>query len=662
MDYPLISPGSYSVYDLKNLTGLTSPDQASEFKLWLKSAAANGQLVTYLSGRRGASQPVQEGTVTAHAKGFGFVAPKGDGRKQGPEIFTSPATMATLLTGDVVQFHVVPGKEGRGELAEVLAARRPASAWLGTLQTCGAHRVLLPDQPAAPQLVVTGVPDTVTDTDVVVAHVAEGTPFSQVVEAHFVRNLGPRGRPGFDTNYAIAAFMLPHEFSDAILEEAESLPEPYLEPGRKDLRAENFVTIDGDTTRDFDDAISVTQANDYFQLKVAIADVSHYVKEGGALDAEAKARGTSVYFPDRVIPMLPERLSNGLCSLIPEAPRFAVVCEMRVGPDGEIEHYEFYNALIESKARLTYGQVSAFADGITIAVPDEQVTHLHTLIRLCGALEQARAKAAALPISNKEAKLFQAPDGALQIKWTGPTAAHRYVELCMLAANHCAARVLKDTGLAGLFRHHKGPAQDDWIAAQEALRERGVHLGDTPSLKEITDTLRKTKSFADAPQIENILLKMLPSATYDAIKPDHFSLDIPYYTHFTSPIRRYPDLIVHRALKAYMASATCDSELMAHLAEHCSERATRAQRASNHVWTKLKRRYVAENQIGGKSAAKVVKSTAKGVKVYLQEWQTMAWLSDSEMTSFKVEEGQLLQVQVVSASDTEIQVKLALED
>ena len=659
MQHPTITPGSYSVYDLKQLTGLSAPEKSAEFKAWLKAAQASGALVTYLSGRRGPPQEVLTGTVTAHPKGFGFIAVKADQRKQAAEAFVAPATMGQLLTGDQVTFHLVPGRDGRGDVAEVLTVNRPETAWLGTLQPSGSVRLLNPDTPATPQLVVIGAPADIGDSDIILAHVPAGSPVGQSVDAKFMRNLGPRTRPGFDTDYAIAAFMLPREFSPEALAEAESQQDPAQEPGRRDLRATNFVTIDGESTRDFDDAISVVCHGDYFELKVAIADVSHYVKSGSALDLEAKERGTSVYFPDRVVPMLPELLSNGLCSLNPEVPRLALVCQMRISLTGNIEHYEFYNALIQSQARLTYGQVSAFAEGITIAVPAEQVLHLYDLMSLSAALEVQRANAAALSLSSKEAKLFLAADGSVQIKWSGPTVAHRYVELCMLAANHCAARTLKDSGLAGLFRHHKGPAPTDWAEARVALRERGVELKETPTLREIVEVMARTKDQVDGPQIENILLKMLPAASYDATLPEHFSLDILQYTHFTSPIRRYPDLIVHRALKAHIESSAREAALAEGLAEHCSDRSARAQRASNQVWTKLKRRYVAQHQIGGLSLAKVVKASARGIKVYLQEWQTMAWLPSCAEPLPSVEEGQLLQVQVLSATESEITVGLA---
>lgn len=659
MQHPFITPGSYSVYDLKQLTGLSAPDKAAEFKAWLKAAQANGALVTYLSGRRGPPQAVLTGTVTAHPKGFGFIAVKADQRKQAAEVFVAPATMGQLLTGDQVTFHLVPGRDGRGDVAEVLTVNRPETAWLGSLRSSGSVRLLVPDTPAAPQLVVQDAPNDISDSDIVLVHVPAGAPLGQSVDARFMKNLGPRSLPGFDTDYAIAAFMLPTEFSVEALGEAEAQGYPMLEPGRRDLRTSNFVTIDGDSTRDFDDAISVIRHDDHFELKVAIADVSHYVRLGSALDTEAKDRGTSVYFPDRVVPMLPELLSNGLCSLNPQVPRLALVCQMRISLTGDIEHYEFYNAMIQSQARLTYGQVTAFAEGITVAVPSEQVLHLYDLMALSAALEVQRANAAALSLSSKEAKLSLAPDGSVQIKWSGPTVAHRYVELCMLAANHCAARMLKDSGLAGLFRHHKGPAVADWAEARALLQARGVTLSEAPSLREIVEVLARTKDQADGPQIESVLLKMLPAASYDTTQPEHFSLDILQYAHFTSPIRRYPDLIVHRALKAHLESNTGQAALADGLAEHCSDRSARAQRASNQVWTKLKRRYVAQHQIGGLSAAKVVKANARGIKVYLQEWQTMAWLPVGAESLPHVEEGQLLQVQVVSATESEITVRFA---
>ena len=650
--------GAYTVPELKQLMGLTAPEQEQAFQDWLAAEQGAGRLVTYLSGKKGPAHPIRTGVVSAHPKGFGFVTEQLTGQRP-VETFIPPATMNLLLAGDVVSFHSMPGKEGRGRLAEVLSVERPTTAWLGKVVTRRGSRVLVPDSPANLTLRLPEDAPVVAPGEVVLVHVEAGTPLSNSVLVKFIRNLGEPSRQGFDSDYAIGAYMLPSEFSLEAIEEAESLPEPVLEDGRADLRALPFVTIDGESTRDFDDAIQVEQKGDHFILRVAVADVSHYVPVGSALDKEAHARGTSVYLPDRVIPMLPGVLSNGLCSLNQDQARYALVCEMEISAKGLIESFCFYTALIESKARLTYNQVTAFTEGLTFTVPEEQASHMACLMRLCAALEEGRAVSATLQLDTKEARLYLGNDGLTHIRWTSATVAHRYIELCMLAANHCAARLLKDSGLAGLFRHHKGPSLEDWDEARTFLREKGIELGESPSLKEMARVLEETRNGLKGPQVENALLKMLPAATYDKVRPSHFSLDTPHYAHFTSPIRRYPDLLVHRALKTFLVNPEgVQSALPEGMAEHCSRCATRAQKASNQVWTKLKRRYVAQHQIGAFSTAKVVKASSRGIKVFLQEWQTMGWLSASELET-PFEEGQLIYVEVTQASDAEILVQIA---
>lgn len=647
---------TFSASELKQFYA-EQPPTSQSFGAWLDTQITTGVLVRYRSGRFGlVAQPTHEGTLSAHPKGFGFIAPDTPIPGQPDSFYVSAASMSLLLTGDRARFHIVSFPGGKS-IAELFDISRPDTFWLGTMGWLGLTPVLVPDLPT--QVSITLPRDLPVDnvSDVILVKVPGGTPLEAAVRGEYVRNLGPRTAQGFETRYAIAASQLPFEFSAETLAAANAFlaTSPGLTPGRLDWQHLPFVTIDGESTRDFDDAIQVDVTEDGYCLRVAVADVAYYVEPHTMLDTEALARGTSVYFPDQVVPMLPEALSNGMCSLIQGAPRYALACEMSIDTCGNVLSFAFCRVLIKCAARLTYNQVAHFARGEEQVVPEAVREGLRTLIELSAALELSRTDAS-LKLSSKEPKLVTQPDGQLNLSWFVPTEAHRYVELCMLQANTCAARFLHAHGKQALFRYHAAPSAEDWAAARAALQERGLSLAEAPSLREISDMLEATRSRPDEAQIENVLLKTLPAAVYDAERASHFSLDVAYYAHFTSPIRRYPDLLVHRAILAQLTGSPEFATPTVELAAHCSQRASRAQKAANSVWTRLKRRFISQQCIGHESSAKVVKAAPKGYKVFLLEWQTMAWMPLSLAGPSNLEEGARIQVRVKNATEVEVEV------
>ena len=328
--------------------------------------------------------------------------------------------------------------------------------------------------------------------------------------------------------------------------------------GREDIRDLPLVTIDGETARDFDDAVYCAPEKGGYRLVVAIADVSHYVQTGDALDREAILRGNSVYFPRRVIPMLPEELSNGLCSLNPQVDRLCMVCDMHVGNNGDIGKYRFYPSVMHSQARLTYTQVAAM-----LAEPDGKlaksnaaiVPHLQNLYALFQKLLKAREKRGAIDFETVETQMIFTDQGKIErIVPVVRNDAHKLIEECMLAANVCAAGYLHEHGHTVLYRIHEGPTPEKLEALREFMKEFGLQLGggEEPQAGDYSRLLKQIKGRPDAGLLQMVMLRSLRQAKYEPENVGHFGLGYEAYTHFTSPIRRYPDLLVHRAIKAVL--------------------------------------------------------------------------------------------------------------
>ncbi|HMA89802.1 MAG TPA: ribonuclease R [Burkholderiales bacterium] len=558
------------------------------------------------------------GRVEGHRDGHGFLLPD-DG---GAPIYLPPAEMRQLLHGDRAAVRVT-GRDARGRPAgaviEVLerATRRIVGrlhAEHGVLFLVPEDRRIAQDIVVPPAEAGRAKPGQVVTVELVAQPSKHAGPVGRVAEV-----LGRYADPGMEIEIALRKFDLPHEFSKKALAAAQAMPDAVREDEtkkRRDLRALAFVTIDGETAKDFDDAVYAERDGRGFRLWVAIADVSHYVRHGDALDLEARERGTSVYFPRRVIPMLPEKLSNGLCSLIPEVDRLAMVCEMALTPRGAVAQFEFYPAVIRSHARLTYTGVWAMlSEGGAPA-------HLQTLYEVFQRLAGERRRRGAIDFETVETRmLFDARGKIEKIVPEARNDAHRVIEECMLAANVCAGALLVERNHPTLYRVHDVPAPDRVAALRDFLAELGLQLpgGEVPRPKDYAQLIDRIRPRDDFALLQTILLRSLKQAVYSPDNAGHFGLAFEAYVHFTSPIRRYPDLLVHRAIRACLEGRRYEGLDWDALGRHCSETERRADDASRDVENWLKCFYM-QDHVGSAFSGTVTGVTPFGLFVTLDDY------------------------------------------
>ncbi|MGB5455751.1 MAG: ribonuclease R, partial [Gammaproteobacteria bacterium] len=458
-------------------------------------------------------------------------------------------------------------------------------------------------------------------------------PIGKVVDV-----LGDHMSPGMEVDLAIHNYGLPHAFPENVLADADKWGSSVRnedKQGRVDLRSVPLVTIDGEDARDFDDAVYCepidNQKNTGWRLLVAIAEVAHYVQINSALDKEAYDRATSVYFPGRVIPMLPENLSNGLCSLNPEVDRLCLVCEMKISAQGEIDDYSFYEAVIKSHARLTYTKVAdAIVERKSAALKAVgglllQLENLHAMYKK---MEKARQKRGAIDFDTIETK-FEFTD-EMRIKNIHPLVrndAHKIIEECMIAANICAARFITRYRIPSLYRVHEAPDDEKLEELRGFLGDLGLKLG-APSRKispkdyaKLSSTIKKRE---DTHLIQTLMLRSMQQAVYRADNVGHFGLALKHYAHFTSPIRRYPDLLVHRAIKHIIHKRKkrefpYDQNTMNSFGEHCSTNERRADEATRDAEFAMKCEYMLD-KVGTEFTARVTGVVSFGLFVELDEY------------------------------------------
>nr|WP_249660991.1 ribonuclease R [Variovorax sp. PCZ-1] len=513
-----------------------------------------------------------EGSVQGHRDGHGFVQ-RDDGEG---DIYLPPNEMRAVLHRDHVRVRVVRlDRKGRpeGRVTEILD--RPKGPIIGRLLQEGGVWLVAPEDKRYGQDVL--VPKSGTGNakagQVVVVQLTEppslyGQPVGRVTEV-----LGEMDDPGMEIEIAVRKYSVPHVFSDATLDEARKLPDkvrPADKKGRVDLTDVPLVTIDGEDARDFDDAVYCEPAKvgrgKGWRLLVAIADVSHYVQTGAPIDVDAYERATSVYFPRRVIPMLPEKLSNGLCSLNPSVERLCMVCDMLVTAKGDVHAYQFYPAVMFSHARFTYTEVAAILanTGGTEAKKRkasgfDSVPHLLNLADVYRALLSSRGARGAIDLETVETQIVCDESGRIEkIVPRTRNEAHKLIEEAMLAANVCSADFILNAKKTGLFRVHEGPTPEKKEVLRQYLRGMGINasLSDDPTPAEFQAISLSTKHRPEAQQIHTMLLRSMSQAIYTPINSGHFGLAYEAYTHFTSPIRRYPDLLVHRVIKSILAKTT----------------------------------------------------------------------------------------------------------
>ena len=509
--------------------------------------------------------------VQGHRDGHGFVS-RDDGA---PDIYLPPNEMRAVLHKDRVKARIVRSdRKGRpeGRVLEIL--ERSAQPIIGRLlQESGVWLVAPEDKRYGQDILIPrGATGNARAGQVVVVELVEppalyGQPVGRISEV-----LGEVDDPGMEIEIAVRKYSVPHEFSAACLAQAKALPDTVRAQdlaGRVDLSDVPLVTIDGEDARDFDDAVYCEPATlgrgknaaQGWRLLVAIADVSHYVENGAAIDIDAYDRATSVYFPRRVIPMLPEKLSNGLCSLNPEVDRLCMVCDMLVTEDGTVQAYQFYPALMWSHARFTYTEVAAILGntrGPEAVKRKALVPHLLHLHGVYESLLKARQKRGAVDFETTETQILCDENGRIEkIVPRTRNVAHRLIEEAMLAANVCSADFIMQSKHAGLFRVHEGPTPEKLEALRAYIKALGlgISLSETPKPGDFQSIAQATKDRPDAQQIHAMLLRSMQQAIYTPANSGHFGLAFDAYTHFTSPIRRYPDLLVHRVIKAALAEA-----------------------------------------------------------------------------------------------------------
>ncbi len=646
---------------LQDEFGLHDEDSIEALRRRLRAMERDGQLIYT---RRGAYAPVDKldlirGRVLGHRDGFGFLVPENGGE----DLFLSPAQMRLVFDGDRALARVTGvDRRGRSEGAivevierahEVLVGRYYLENGIGYVVADNAkinHEVLIPP----------GADGGAEPGQYAEVRISQWPAVHRQAQGEIIEVVGDYMAPGIEIEVALRSYDIPSVWPQEVLDEAARLKEHVEEKDkakRVDLRHLPLVTIDGEDARDFDDAIYCEpyKASGWrlfsggWKLYVAIADVSHYVPLGSELDREAELRGTSVYFPSEVVPMLPEAISNGLCSLMPEVDRLAMVCEMTVSKSGELTDFQFYEAVIHSHARLTYNKVSAMLEnprskeGKSLSEQYAGVLpHLKNLYDLYKALAKARQGRGAIDFETTETRIIFGENRKIaEIRPTTRNDAHKIVEECMLCANVATARFMQELDIPSLYRVHDGPQPEKVERLRQFLGAMGLSLtrkkGD-PTPEDYSEVLQKIQGRPDAQLIQTVMLRSLSQAVYSPDNAGHFGLNYEAYTHFTSPIRRYPDLLVHRAIRSVIRSRRktdrvrrCsagvlpknviypyDHQALERLGQQCSQNERRADEATRDVVSWLKCEFM-QDRVGESFDGLVTAVTGFGLFVELTD-------------------------------------------
>ncbi|MGB3462302.1 MAG: ribonuclease R, partial [Rhodanobacter lindaniclasticus] len=616
-----------------------------------KRLAAMVRDAQLLLGRRGGYAPTRKldliaGRVLANAEGYGFLRPD----EGGEDLYLSPQQMRTVLHGDRVLASVVGiDRRGRkqGAIAEVLERRSPRL--VGRVLIEDGVTLVTPDDRRLNQdvMIKPGQEQGATSGQIVVVEITDPpTPYrGPLGEIRAV--LGDRLQPSLVVEMAIASYDLPHEWPAEVLRDAAQVEAEVTaaeREGRTDIRKLPLVTIDGADARDFDDAVyAEPKRGGGWRLIVAIADVSHYVQVGNALDREAYERSTSTYFPGFVVPMLPETLSNGICSLNPKVERLCMVCDMTVDAEGNVTRAKFYDAVMRSHARLTYDKVWQ-AVGLReqdarheVADVLPQLENLHALYK---AMAEQRKRRGAIDFETPEVKFRLDQTGSVEsMGTTERNDAHKLIEECMIAANVQAALFLEKRKIPALFRAHEPPPAEKYEDLQQFLREFKLRM---PPVEEVApadfaEILTLVRDRPERELIQSVLLRSQSMAAYQPDNRGHFGLSLAAYAHFTSPIRRYPDLLVHRAIRYALTSGkpadyTYTPAEMAAMAVHCSQRERRAEEAERDVDERFKCAWM-EKHIGSEFDGVVTGVTSFGLFVELDESKVSGLVHISQLAN-----------------------------
>lgn len=642
-DYPVTHP------EMCERLGLTGEDEVEALRRRLIAMARDGQLI---SNRRDAyvrldKIDVVRGRVQGHRDGYGFVIPT----EGGEDIYLHNRQMRKVFDGDEVLVRLsgenYRGKE-EGAIVEVLV--RNTQQLAGRFFNEEGVQFVRPENARITHdvMIPFGAWGGAESGQIVVVEITQQPDKNRPPMGRVVQVLGDHMAPGMEIELAIQAQGIPNEWPPEVIAEAAAISPEVKEEDklhRVDVRHLPFMTIDGEDARDFDDAVLCERRKGGWRLYVAIADVSHYVKIDSPLDREARQRATSVYFPDFVVPMLPEALSNGLCSLNPQVDRLCMVCEMTITDAGRVTGYQFYEAVMHSHARLTYNQVAEILEH----EGDDQhplrqefgavLPQIHLLHNLYRSLRGARDERGAIDFETVETRiLFNEERKIERIVPVHRNDAHKLIEECMLCANVCAAKFLQKHNLPGLYRVHEGPTEQKLTNLREFLGELGLSLsgGDAPTSADYQELMQQIHDRSDSHMIQMVMLRSLRQAMYQLENHGHFGLGYDAYTHFTSPIRRYPDLLVHRAIRSVIRSELPSKNVyriegaelltarqaypyspgdMLALGEHCSMAERRADEATRDVVSWLKCEYL-RDQVG--SVFEVLVSAVTGFGLFVE--------------------------------------------
>ncbi len=599
----------------------------------LKAMTRDGQLIRNRRGSYGLIEKMDliKGRVIGHPDGYGFVVPDEGGK----DLFLSAKQMRTILNGDrVLVREVSVDKKGKREGSLVEVIERANHQLVGRFYDDKGVAYVVPDNKRINQdfLIPPDKKNKAKHGQFVVMEIIHQPEKHRQAIGKVLNVIGDGLEGSMAVDIAIRSYELPFEWPDALEKEIKDLTDKIVLDdleNRKDIRDIPLVTIDGADARDFDDAVYCEKEGNGWCLLVAIADVSHYVKNKTVLDSEARSRGTSVYFPDRVIPMLPEILSNGLCSLKPEVDRYSLVCELNIDVKGKVKRSSFFKGIIKSAARLTYDEMQSIVvdkDNDARNKRGELVTHLDDLFQLYQLLHEERKKAGLIDFSSMEARFEFNDEGHIEaIHQVERNEAHRLIEEMMLSANVAAGEFLQKHEISGLYRIHETPKIEKLENVRSLLSQIGLSLGggEEPTSKDYAILMKVIRQREDAPMLETILLRSMPLAAYSMINEGHFGLGFPTYAHFTSPIRRYPDLMVHRAIEHIITGNTAETfeyskQAVLELAEHCSMTERRAEEASRDAIQRLKCAYM-EDKVGQTFEGIVSSVTAFGLFVVLDD-------------------------------------------
>jgi ribonuclease R len=650
------------------------------------------------------------GKVIGHRDGYGFFAPDiAAGEKKPKDFYVSSYEMQRVFHGDIVEAVLVDrtDRKGRKEIKIIDVIEPRTAGIVGRLYVEHNIAFVVPDDTRIKQDILIK-PDEKSGArhgQVVVVEIIQRPSKRNNAVGKVIEVLGDHMAPGMEIEMALREHDLPHQWSTAVDEEVATIADEVEESAklpRKDLRDLPLVTIDGEDARDFDDAVYCQkEPSGGWRLWVAIADVSYYVRPGTALDDEAISRGNSVYFPSQVIPMLPEKLSNGLCSLNPDVDRLCMVCEMTISADGKLLDNEFYPAVMRSHARFTYTKVAAIlgneeqeADEALREEYKALVPDLENLYQMYLALMTARTNRGAIAFESEESKFIFNSDKKIEaIESLVRNDAHKIIEECMILANVSTAQFVEKHNVPGLFRVHDKPSDDKYNNFVSYLAELGLNLGskgtddEGPTPADYSAILEKVKGRPDQELIQTMLLRSMRQAVYQSDNLGHFGLALESYSHFTSPIRRYPDLVIHRVIKAILENKHKNKanegfyqyppEAVVELGEHCSMTERRADDATRDVSDWLKCEFM-QDHVGDTFTGVVSTVTNFGLFVRLSDlhieglihitslghdyyhFDDVRMCLSGERTGVKYNIGDVLEVQVAAVNLDEKKIDLRL--